>query len=215
MSEAPQTLQIDSWTLKVQPPQESTTGPIFLLIHGWTGDENAMWVFASRLPQNAWMIAPRAPHPSPLGGYSWAKHKSGEWPWLADFRPSVEALLDLLETLPEHIDVDVSKVNLVGFSQGGTLAYSLALLHPERVAKVAGLASFLPERCQEVITKQPLAGTPIFVGHGTLDELVPVEMAHQAVEGLRQAGAQVSYCETEVGHKLGADCFNALEAFFS
>jgi hypothetical protein len=44
-----------------------------LLIHGLTGDENSMWIFARNLSAEYWMIAPRAPHASQMaqGGYSW------------------------------------------------------------------------------------------------------------------------------------------------
>jgi hypothetical protein len=31
---------------------------------------------------------------------------------------------------------------------------------------------------------------------------------------LEQAGAQIVYCEAEVGHKVSADCLRALETFF-
>jgi hypothetical protein len=32
---------------------------------------------------------------------------------------------------------------------------------------------------------------------------------------LEQAGAQITYCESEVGHKVSADCLRALETFFA
>jgi hypothetical protein len=32
---------------------------------------------------------------------------------------------------------------------------------------------------------------------------------------LERAGAQVTYCEEDVGHKLSAPCFNALKSFFT
>jgi predicted esterase len=54
----------------------------------------------------------------------------------------------------------------------------------------------------------------VFVAHGTRDELVPIERGRHTVQTLEQAGAQVTYCEDDVGHKLSAACFRALEAFF-
>jgi predicted esterase len=52
------------------------------------------------------------------------------------------------------------------------------------------------------------------MAHGTLDELVPVVRARQAVALLQQAGAQVDYCEDNVGHKLSATCFRSMQVFF-
>ena len=60
------------WTLRVR--ESTSPAPrLMILIHGLTGDENSMWVFARNLPPEYWMAAPRAPHASQMaqGGYSW------------------------------------------------------------------------------------------------------------------------------------------------
>jgi phospholipase/carboxylesterase len=209
-----ETLQLNDWVLKYRQPQEGRPQRVFLLVHGWTGDEDSMWVFASRLPEDALLIAPRAPYPSELGGFSWVERKSGELPWLDDFRFPVELVQMLLNDLAGRFDADFSRVNLAGFSQGGALALSFAMLNPARVERVAGLATFLPEKSESLVARKPLVGKSIFLGHGTEDDIVSVELARSAVRQLQAAGADVSYCETEVGHKLGADCFNAFAAFF-
>jgi hypothetical protein len=54
-----------------------------------------------------------------------------------------------------------------------------------------------------------------YLAHGTQDKLVPVDVARRSVEQLEQAGANVAYCENDVGHKLGADCFCAPRLFCS
>jgi len=41
-----------------------------------------------------------------------------------------------------------------------------------------------------------------------------VERARESIELLERAGAQVIFCEAEVGHKVSADCLRSLEAFF-
>ncbi len=54
-------ISFDDWTLRVHPSQ-SANPRLLVLIHGWTGDENSMWIFTRRLSPDYWMIAPRAPH---------------------------------------------------------------------------------------------------------------------------------------------------------
>jgi phospholipase/carboxylesterase len=209
-----ETLQLHDWVLKYRQSLGGEARKVFLLVHGWTGDEDSMWVFASRLPEDALLIAPRAPYPSEQGGFSWVERKSGELPWLDDFRFSVELVQMLLNDLSGRFAGDFSKINLVGFSQGGALALAFAMLNPARVNRLAGLATFLPEKSDDLIARKPLVGKPVFIGHGTQDDIVPVELARNAVRQLQAAGADVSYCETETGHKLGVDCFNAYAAFF-
>jgi predicted esterase len=44
--------------------------------------------------------------------------------------------------------------------------------------------------------------------------LVPLERARGSIEMLEGAGAQVTFCEAEVGHKLSAECLRSLRSFF-
>jgi predicted esterase len=43
--------------------------------------------------------------------------------------------------------------------------------------------------------------------------MVPVDRARASIGLLEQAGAQVTYCEDEVGHKVSAGCLRALKEF--
>jgi phospholipase/carboxylesterase len=95
------------------------------------------------------------------------------------------------------------------------LGYSFTLLHPERINAVVGLSGFLPDGVMPYIREHPLIDKPIFVTHGTQDELVPIERARRSVELLQEAGAQVTFCEDDVGHKLSADCFQGMQRFFA
>jgi phospholipase/carboxylesterase len=208
-----QTLQLDQWVARTRQPEGSGPFPVYLLLHGLTGDEDVMWIFASRLPKNVLIIAPRGLHSSALGGYSWLPELERQWPLIVDFRPVVEALLELL-TPNFFPSADFSNLNLVGFSQGAALAYTFGLLHAEKVQALAGLSGFLPEDAPDYVTDQSLHGKRVFIAHGSQDETVPVERARWSVQTLKQAGAQVVYCEDDVGHKLSAACFNGLESFF-
>jgi phospholipase/carboxylesterase len=188
---------------------------VILLLHGWTGDENAMWIFASKLPEDYLLIAPRGLYPAPMGGYAWHPMLADQtWPGVDDFRPAVAALLELIEEWPPSPAADFSYLRLAGFSQGAALAYSFALIHPERVGALAGLAGFLPHGASPFLKSSPLTGVPVYISHGVKDQLIPVARARQAVQLLDQTGADVTYCESDVGHKLSADCFRGMEVFF-
>ena len=90
----------------------------------------------------------------------------------------------------------------------------MAISDPERIASVAGLSGFLPDGASAWLTSDRLKGLPMFIAHGTEDELVPVEKARLSAELLEKLGAAVTYCEDKVGHKLSAKCFRGLEAFY-
>ncbi len=211
-----QDLTINDWTLKVRQPAGDGPHPIILLIHGWTGDERSMWVFAPRLPKNALLIAPRAPYPSKhpeIAGYSWVQERVDGFSRLEMFAPAVTAFATLLAELPAHFPrADFSSFGMAGFSQGSAFSVAYAVQNPDRVQRLAMLAGFLPEDSQAALPA--LAGKPILVAHGTQDKTVPLARAHAARDQLTAAGAQVRYCESDTGHKLGANCAAELTEFF-
>jgi phospholipase/carboxylesterase len=209
-----QTLEIGDWVISQRIPKSDGQHPVIFLLHGWTGDESSMWVFASRLPDDALLIAPRAPYTAPMGGYAWHERRSNDWPWIDDFKPAVDSLLEIM-TVNYFPLADFNRLQLVGFSQGAALAFSFALLNPERTGSIAGLSGFMPDGAHAIVQDRPLAGKRAFLAHGTKDELVPVEKARQAAGLLEQAGAQVTYCEHDVGHKLSSDCFTSLSEFIN
>lgn len=213
MSDSLQTEQIGDWVLRSREPDGPGPHPLILLVHGRTGDENVMWIFAQRLPKDSLLVAPRGLYPDPEGGFTWYPDQGRDWPEITAFEPAVQALDELLD--PGHFpDVDWTDVRMVGFSQGAALVYSYGLVHPDRVRALAGLAGFLPEGAQTLSGNRPLDGKPVFVAHGTEDITVPVARGRDAVRLLEEAGAKVTYCEDSVGHKLSLNCFKGLEAFF-
>ncbi|NOY99884.1 MAG: hypothetical protein GXP40_11915 [Chloroflexi bacterium] len=208
-------LTYNAWTLRVRRARD-IPARLLLLLHGWTGDERSMWGFVRHFSQDYWILAPRAPHPAEEGGYSWRELKPGTWgvPTFDELRPAADALVSFLDEWSASVSVDVSRFDVIGFSQGGALANTLSMLYPHRVRKVGVLAGFVPPGVDGWVSRQPLKGIPFFVAHGTQDKLIPFERSRQSVGILEQAGAQVSFCQSEVGHKVGADCLRALEAFF-
>ena len=208
------TININDLVLRLREPNKTGPHPVILLLHGWTGDENAMWIFASRLPKDTLLLAPRGLYATPFGGFGWHPHKSNVWPWVDDFLPAIEVIEELIR--PDNFPSgDFSRLSIVGFSQGAALSYAFFMRYPYLVKSVAGLSGFLPDGSEALARNEPLKDKAVFIAHGSKDELVPVSKARRAVEILNLAGAQVSYCEDEVGHKLSANCFKGLQTFFS
>ena len=187
-----------------------------LLIHGLTGDENSMWVFARDLPAHYWMMAPRAPHTAQPSGYSWRPPAFGtmDGPSLEQLKQNAEALIRLVDAYTASVGIDASTFDVMGFSQGAAMSNVLAFLYPNRVGKTGILAGFIPHGLEELVSQRPLEGKSFFVAHGTKDERVTVERARSSIALLEQAGAQVTYCEDDVAHKVSLNCLRALKEFF-
>ena len=207
-------IQFNDWTLRIREASEKPAR-LLLMLHGYTGDENSMWVFAKDLPPNLWMIAPRAPHPSETTGYSWRPLLAGTFGRhnLEQLIPAAEALVRLVDDYQASVGIEADTFDVMGFSQGAAMSNVLMFLYPQRIQKVGILAGFVPGGLEEYAPKHPLAGKSVFVTHGTRDDMVPIDRARASMEILEQAGANLVYCEDEVGHKVSLNCLRALRSY--
>jgi phospholipase/carboxylesterase len=206
-------ISTNNLVMRIQKPVGKGPYPVLLMLHGWTGDENSMWIFSPRLLKNAILIAPRGIYKTKSSGYSWHADITLHWPRADDFLTSVEKLMKAIFTIriPE---ANISELHVIGFSQGAALGYMMAIMNPLRVTTLVGLSGFLPDGVSILLKPDHLKGLPVFIAHGTEDDIVPIELARMSVSILQDAGAAVVYCEDQVGHKLSTKCFRGLEAFY-
>ena len=209
-------ISFNDWTLRIRESAHLASR-LLLLIHGHTGDENSMWVFARGMPVHYWIVAPRAPYNAESGGYSWPPPQTGNLDRLSLelLGSAAEALIRLVDEYSASAEIDAGRFDVIGFSQGAAMSSALAFLHPGRIRKAGLLAGFVPSGLEELVTQRPLEGMPFFVAHGTKDETVTIDRARASTALLEQAGAHVTYCEDEVGHKVSIACLRALQKFFA
>ena len=207
----PTRISQDGWILRVRP---GTSQRLLVLLHGWRGSEDSMWIFTHRLSPEDWLISPRGSLEAPEGGFGWFLSGAAQVPALAEIKPLIEQLLSMIDRWAHWNGVDSRQLTLMGFSQGALLAYAITLLFPHRVAGIAALAGYLPEKWRESELTSALAGKPFYMAHGSQDTTIPVTSARQTLHFLEDAGAAVTYCESEVGHKLSMGCLHGLEDFF-
>ncbi|MBN1994661.1 MAG: hypothetical protein JW953_18320 [Anaerolineae bacterium] len=190
----------------VRLPQEASSAhpvPVIVMLHGWGGDESSMWLFKQVPPPNVAVVTPRAPLELKNSGYAWfyrddPLHLTDPESLLT----AITKLEDFLTSLSQLYPVDSSRLLLIGFSQGAAVANSLVMARPELVMGVAlllGMGFQLPGLIPQAIS---LNGLPVFIAHGTRDEIVPLSEAQQACETYTQLGAEVTYAEYNVGHKM-------------
>jgi len=173
-----------------------------------------MSVFTRNFPSTYWIVSPRAPFAALPSGFSWrAPAPKGSWPTVDLFRPAIHNLVDLIDQWGAENGLETSSVDMAGFSQGGALTFTFGAMYPQRMGKMGILAGFAPEGSEEIVSPGLLAGKKIFVAHGTLDEMVPISMARRTLELIKVASGEVTYCESEVGHKLSAECLKGLESY--
>jgi phospholipase/carboxylesterase len=176
-----------------------------LLLHGRGADENDLYPLLDVLDPERRLLGAtaRGPLSLPPGGAHWyAVHRIG-YPDPDTFWPTWEQLTAWADGLLDQHGIDPSRVVLGGFSQGTVMSYALGL-GPDRPrpAGIMALSGFMPTVEGLPLDLERAAGLPVAIGHGTRDPVISVDFARAARERLEQAGADVTYHESEMGHQI-------------
>jgi len=111
----------------------------------------------------------------------------------------VNALIDaqIAQGIPAH------RIVLAGFSQGGALALRCGLARPDGLAAVVALSAYLlqADSLGQWLTESGRK-TPVWIGHGEHDPIVPMAMGQSAVKQLTGAGLSVSWQTWPMQHSV-------------
>lgn len=178
--------------------------PVVVLLHGRGSHEQDLLGLHPALPADAIVVTPRAPFPGgPWGygdGYAWYRYLGGTTPDAASFERSIADVGSFLAALPGTLPVKPGPVVVGGFSQGGTTALGLTLLHRERVDGLMMFSGFLASHPAVQASVAAAAGLPVFWGHGTADPMIPFQRGVEGRQALRDAGAIVTTGDYPIGH---------------
>jgi phospholipase/carboxylesterase len=201
-----------------QPTGEGSF-PAILTLHGRGANAFDLLGLAPHLCRGRlMMICPQAPLETAIGpdgvGYAWYPMSNGGAPDVEAMLSSQKRLKAFLAECLESYPIDKKKLVVLGFSQGGVMAYSLALANPERFTALAVLSSWLPkELLPRLNIKDAVQSLPTLVQHGTQDPMIQVDRARSSVEMLRQLRLPLTFREYSMGHEIGARSLAELSAW--
>src|SRR3954471_34886 len=95
---------------------------------------------------------------------------------------------------------------VAGFSQGGAIALQTALRHPEPLAGVLALSTYLPIATKlEAERADANRSVPIFMAHGLHDDIIPLRKAELSKEVLAKNGYAVEWKTYPMPHSVCAE----------
>jgi phospholipase/carboxylesterase len=189
-------------------PAGAGSYPTILALHGRGANAFDLVGLAPYLCGGKFMtICPQGPLETPIGpdavGYAWYPMSMGGSPDVEAIFSSRKKLEAFLHECLRSYPVNPKKLVLLGFSQGGVMAQSLALANPERFAALAILSSWLPKELPgRLNVTDSVQSLPTLVQHGTQDPMIQVERARSSVDSLRQMRVPLTYREYDMGHEI-------------
>ena len=164
------------------------------------------------------MICPQGPLETPISpeavGYAWYPMSMGGPPDVDVMLSSQRKLREFLDQCLKQYPIDPKKLVVLGFSQGGVMAYGLALANPERFAALAALSTWLPnEMVEKIKLSDAVQSLSTLVQHGTQDPMIEVDRARSSVVQLRALRVPVTFREYEMGHEIRPGSLSDLSAW--
>lgn len=121
----------------------------------------------------------------------------------------IRASVDMINRLiDEQVaqGIAASRIILAGFSQGGVIVLHAALRYPSALGGVMALSTYLPvaQTLQAERTAENLS-IPLFMGHGTQDEVVQFSLGEDARDYLVASGYKVNWNSYAMPHSVCAE----------
>lgn len=185
---------------------------LVILLHGYgsNGEDLISLAFewADQLP-NTLFISPDAPFPSEMAafGYQWfSLMDRRDDVMLKNIQVAVPILEAFIAKCSRDYKVPYNKIALVGFSQGTMMSLYTAPRQNEALAGVLGFSGALLNGKALMDASDSFKKFPIYLAHGSSDDVVPVEMFDEAHAFLQGAGYDVKgHITPGLGHGIDHD----------
>ena len=158
--------------------------PLIVALHGGSGHGRSFlwtWLRTAR-SRNAILISPSS--------------KDRTWSLMGPDIDS-ENIRRMVDYAREHWNVDEDRMLLTGMSDGGTFSYVSGLQSDSPFTHLAPSSASFHPMLTEVADAERMQNLPIYLMHGALDWMFPVDMARSANESFTAAGAKVTYREID------------------
>ena len=158
--------------------------PLVMALHGGSGNGRGFlwsWLRDAR-SFGAILVAPTAT------GNTWA---------LMGEDTDTPNLARILDGVRSRWNIDPTRMLLTGMSDGGTFCYVTGLESASPFTHLAPVAATFHPLMAEVADAERLRGLPVYLVHGRLDWMFPVQVARQTRQALSAAGCDVTYRELD------------------
>ena len=114
-----------------------------------------------------------------------------------------QGLLEALIARERTRGVSAQRIVLAGFSQGGAIALQTGLRHAERLGGIMALSTWLPLAASLEAERHAInRDLPIFMVHGTHDEMIGLDRAKQSRARLEALGYAPEWHQYPMGHAV-------------
>jgi phospholipase/carboxylesterase len=172
---------------------EGAAYPLIVALHGGSGHgRDFLWTWLRQArSRGAILITPTS--------------REGTWSLMAPEADSAH-IEGLVKFVREKWHIDGSRLLLTGMSDGGTFTYVSGLGESSPFTHLAPISASFHPLLLEMMDPARIKGLPVYLTHGALDWMFPVQLARDAQRALTAAGADLRYREiADLSHAYPSD----------
>ena len=128
-------------------------------------------------------------------GFTWSQSE-------AHIQVAQKRIFDCIHTAKQKFNIAPHRVFLAGFDCGGTMAFRVAMDHPERFAGVLSLGGAFPQGRTPFRNLTSIRRLPVFLAVGRDSEVYSPEAACHDLRLFHSAGMSITLRQFPFGHEL-------------
>lgn len=114
-----------------------------------------------------------------------------------------QAAVEMLIEREKERGIPAKNIFLAGFSQGCAMTLQTGLRHPEKLGGMLCLSGYLPLFASIAAERHPVnQDTPIFMAHGSTDQVIQIDRAEKSRDTLRALGYNVEWHAYPMPHSV-------------
>jgi len=194
--------------------------PTILALHGFGASAHDLLGIAPLVSQvvpgdEVMFLCPQGPvvlEPQPgQRAYAWFPLSGGGEIEPAALVGARGVLEGFVEDARAQYPIDPTRFVVMGFSQGGVMAYDLVLGRPEQYSALIALSTWLPDLVLQGLQaddeREKLATLLV---HGTEDPMVSIDNGRESLEKLKGLGIEAAWGEYPMGHEINQQALRDL-----
>jgi phospholipase/carboxylesterase len=194
--------------IEVETQANPTAAVIWLHGLGASGNDFEPVVPEMHLPMGVRFIFPHAPNRTVTvnGGMvmpAWYDIISINIDRVIDTKQIMESAQHVGELIEQEISrgIPSERIFIAGFSQGGAVAYEVALSYPKTLGGVIALSTYFATN-ETIELHDANRQTPLFIGHGIYDNVVAETLGQQALQTLQDNHFTADYFTYPILHSV-------------
>jgi phospholipase/carboxylesterase len=177
------------------------TYPALFIMHGIGSNEQNMLSLVEGLEEQFFIFSIRG-HLAHPPGFAYFTIQGYGKPHREIFDQAIKKLTTFIDFATEQYPLDLSKLYLMGFSQGAILSMTLGLTLGNRIKGIIALSGYIPGFVKEEYNIKSVNQMSLFISHGELDQVLPYEWGVANDEYFKELGATVTFKSYQVGHTV-------------